>query len=88
MQRGVEIQHTVEREWVVRGREFASVGAVVTKLDETWRIWKVYLVIYLMVWVVFGGRNLARSRCDLGAIWGTISIRDRTEIATRLQASH
>ena len=73
MQRGVEIQHTVEREWVVRGREFASVGAVVTKLDETWRILKVYLVIYLMVWVVFGGRNLARSRRDLGAR----SIRDR-----------
>ena len=48
MQRGVEIQHTVEREWVVRGREFASVGAVVTKLDETWRIWKVGLITCLL----------------------------------------
>ena len=88
MERGVEIQHTMERGWVVHGRESASVGAVVTDFDETWRIWKVYLISYLMVWVVFDGRDLGaisvRSRRDLG----TRSLRDHSEIAPRFQASH
>ena len=82
MQRGVEIQHTVERGWVMNGRGYASFGADVTDFDETWRIWKVNLMIYLMVLVVFYRCNLARSRCYLGAIWGrgAISARSRRDL--------
>ena len=85
MQRGVEIQHTVERGWVMNGRGYASFGTDVTDFDETWRIWKVHLMIYLMVLVVFYRFNLARSRHDLDAIWGrgAISARSRRDLGTR-----
>ena len=39
----------VERGWAVHGRGYASVGAGVTDFDETWRVWKVDFMIYLIM---------------------------------------